>query len=148
MQVVAATKKARTQEVAAVKPFKNGLFVQSYQKDKTWSLQMHPWQYVDSPCFNLKLREEHNMGINICGACNGDAPELVTLLPYGPLATKCTGRDGCGAALQRGLLDIESIVRLMFLVGGPNETTEPCWLAASIVENHRDNYQHRAETYN
>ena len=185
MQVVPVAKKARTDEGAAVKrkEYKGGLFVQVYQKGKPWSLQLNPWQYIHTPCFNLQLSQEHNMGINICSAYDADDPELVTLLPYGRLPVKCTGRDGCGSVLQRGqalqwkancllhfqcgtvsadvmlvridlqhvdpdgALDVESIVRAMFLVDGPDNTTEPCWLPASILENHRDSWKHRADEF-
>ena len=92
--MVPVAKKARTDEVAAVyrKQYEGGLFVQVYQKGKPWSLQLNPWQYIHSPCFNLQLSQEHNAGINICSSC--DDPEIVSLLPYGHFPVKCTGRDG------------------------------------------------------
>ena len=46
-----------------------------------------------------------------------------------------------------GILDIEQIVRNRFHVDGPLHTTQPCWFADSIVENHRDNWKHRADEY-
>jgi hypothetical protein len=44
-------------------------------------------------------------------------------------------------------IDIEQAVRAIFHVHGEMETTEPCWRAGSVAENHRDYYKHHAQEY-
>ena len=97
----ALTKRPRT-EVMLKTTRVSGLYVQIYDHHRPWSLATHRWHLVDSQCFNVTINEQHLMGFNIVSFGSESAREHFTIIPYGPDGLKCTDRDGCGGAVQRG----------------------------------------------
>ena len=98
---MALTKRPRT-EVMIKFTRASGLYVQIYDHHRPWSLATHRWHLVDSQCFNVTISEQHMMGFNIVSFGSESAREHFTIIPYGPDGLRCTDRDGCGGAVQRG----------------------------------------------
>ena len=84
---------------AATTKTASGFFAQFYDSH---AKEMNPWQHIDKQSFNLKLSQEHKVGINISTPAYGTATEHVTIVPYGPTEIKCTSRDGCGGMMDKG----------------------------------------------
>ena len=94
---VAVTKRPRTDDLCKA-TIASGHVVQMYDHNKPWSLATHAWQVVGPRIFNVKISEEHMVGLNI--SVSGSEHYEVT--PYSPTGIKCTDRDGCGGPVRLG----------------------------------------------
>ena len=95
----ALTKRPRTDSLCK-QTTSSGFFVQVYLHNKPWRSSTNPWQFIGGQHFNVKISE--NMGFNIVPPRSGAPGETFTIFPYGPTATKCTSREGCGGIVRIG----------------------------------------------